>query len=95
MTSEFKELVPILTKLGNLWAIHLIHDSLELFLEEEYFSGEQVKMIRKCYLELCKEVRKECIPLVDSWGFPDFVLKAPLGKYDGNIYPGINQLHIL
>ncbi|CAI2163913.1 16763_t:CDS:10 [Funneliformis geosporum] len=86
-TSEFKALVPILTKLGNLWAIHLIHDSLGLFLERGYFNGEQVQMIRKCYLELCKEIRKECIPLVDSWGYPDFVLKAPLGKFDGDVYP--------
>ncbi|RIA93753.1 hypothetical protein C1645_690450 [Glomus cerebriforme] len=85
--SQFKELVPILNKLGNLWAIHLIHDSLGLFLEEGYFNGEQAKMIKKCYLKLCKEIRKECIPLVDSWGFPDFILKAPLGKYDGDVYP--------
>ncbi|CAG8689597.1 7965_t:CDS:10 [Funneliformis caledonium] len=86
-TSEFKALVPILIKLGNLWAIHLIHDSLGLFLERGYFNGEQVQMIKKCYLELCKEIRKECIPLVDSWGFPDFILKAPLGKFDGDVYP--------
>ncbi|PKY41468.1 acyl-CoA oxidase [Rhizophagus irregularis] len=84
--NEFKELIPILTKLGSLWAIHLINDSLYLFLEEEYFSKEQVKMIKKCYLKLCKEIRKECIPLVDSWGFSDFMLKAPLGKYDGDVY---------
>ncbi|GBB90106.1 hypothetical protein RclHR1_00170010 [Rhizophagus clarus] len=84
--SEFKELIPILTKLGSLWAINLINDSLNLFLEEEYLNGEQVKIIKKFYLKLCKEIRKECIPLVDSWGFPDFILKAPLGKYDGDVY---------
>lgn len=92
--NEFKELIPILTKLGSLWAIHLINDSLYLFLEEEYFSKEQVKMIKKCHLKLCKEIRKECIPLVDSWGFSDFMLKAPLGKYDGDVYTGRLNIYI-
>lgn len=31
-------------------------------------------------------MRKEVIGLTDGFGLPDFVLKAPIAKYDGDIY---------
>lgn len=34
--------------------------------------------------ELCKEVRKQAVPLVDAFNIPDFILNSPLGRYDGN-----------
>jgi acyl-CoA oxidase len=34
------------------------------------------------------ELRKDVIGLTDAWGIPDFIHKAPIGKYDGDIYPG-------
>jgi len=33
-------------------------------------------------------MRYEVIGLTDGFGLPDFVLKAPIAKYDGNIYQG-------
>lgn len=33
-------------------------------------------------------MRNEVIGLTDGFGLPDFVLKAPIAKYDGNIYQG-------
>ncbi|CAG8469334.1 9682_t:CDS:10 [Diversispora eburnea] len=45
-----------------------------------YFNKNQIKMIKNVYLEICKETRKIVIPLVDAWGFPDFILKAPFGR---------------
>ncbi|CAJ0845473.1 9572_t:CDS:2 [Entrophospora sp. SA101] len=72
--------------LGRLWFIHVIHDSLELYLEEGYFTREQVDLVRRAYLDLCKQLREQVIPLVDAWGLPDFIIKAPLGRYDGDIY---------
>ncbi|CAJ0637497.1 11919_t:CDS:2, partial [Entrophospora sp. SA101] len=85
-TTEYKNLLPILTDLGRLWFIHVIHDSLELYLEEGYFTREQVDLVRRAYLDLCKQLREQVIPLVDAWGLPDFIIKAPLGRYDGDIY---------
>ncbi|CAJ0632954.1 10465_t:CDS:2 [Entrophospora sp. SA101] len=35
---------------------------------------------------LCKQLREQVMPLVDAWGLPDFVIKAPSGRYDGDIY---------
>lgn len=31
-------------------------------------------------------MRKDVIGLTDAFGLPDFVLKAPIAKYDGDIY---------
>lgn len=31
-------------------------------------------------------MRYEIIGLTDAFGYPDFVLKAPIARYDGNIY---------
>ncbi|CAJ0834537.1 1120_t:CDS:2, partial [Entrophospora sp. SA101] len=31
-------------------------------------------------------LREQVMPLVDAWGLPDFVIKAPSGRYDGDIY---------
>lgn len=36
--------------------------------------------------ELCKVVRKDAVPLVDSFNFSDFLVNSPLGRYDGNVY---------
>ncbi|CAG8450350.1 14400_t:CDS:10 [Cetraspora pellucida] len=87
---EFQNLCPILTKLGQLWSIHLIYESLNEFLEEGYFGKEQAIIVRNAYFGMCKELRKEIIPLVDAWGYPDFILQAPLGKFDGDVYKGIS-----
>ncbi|CAG8549248.1 17044_t:CDS:2, partial [Racocetra fulgida] len=57
--------------------------------EEGYFGKEQAIIVRNAYFGMCKELRKEIIPLVDAWGYPDFILQAPLGKFDGDVYKGI------
>ncbi|CAG8449408.1 16096_t:CDS:10 [Dentiscutata heterogama] len=87
---EFQNLCPILTKLGQLWSIHLIYESLKEFLEEGYFGKEQANIVKNAYFGMCKKLRKEIIPLVDAWGYPDFILQAPLGKFDGDVYKGIS-----
>ncbi|KAF9157160.1 acyl-Coenzyme A oxidase, partial [Mortierella sp. AD011] len=57
------------------------------FLEENYFDGSQAKQVNQVFIDQCKDLRKDAVPLVDAWEIPDYILKAPIGKYDGNIYP--------
>ncbi|KAG0046964.1 acyl-Coenzyme A oxidase [Gryganskiella cystojenkinii] len=78
---------PMLVKMGQLMSTFALRKHLDLFLEEGYFTGSHAKEIRQLFLDQCKDLRKDAIPLVDAWAIPDFVLKAPIGKYDGNIYP--------
>lgn len=40
------------------------------------------------FFQICKEMRYDVIGLTDGFGLPDFILKAPIAKYNGDIYPG-------
>ena len=37
-------------------------------------------------MELCREIRKDAVPLVDSFNLPDFLINSPFGRYDGDVY---------
>jgi acyl-CoA oxidase len=36
--------------------------------------------------ELLSEIRKDAVPLVDSFNLPDSLVNSPLGRYDGDLY---------
>lgn len=57
----------------------------ELFLEVRKHKGAFMFVLINTR-QTCKGLRKQVIGLTDSFGFPDFVLKAPIAKYDGDIY---------
>ncbi|KAG0249595.1 acyl-Coenzyme A oxidase [Mortierella polycephala] len=82
-----KSVYPMLRKMGQLMGTFALKQHLSLFLEEGYFNGTHAKSIRQLFLDQCKDLRKDAVPLVDAWAIPDFVIKAPIGKYDGDIYP--------
>ncbi|OZJ04119.1 hypothetical protein BZG36_02826 [Bifiguratus adelaidae] len=72
---------------GVLYGLEILVTHLATFLEEGYLNGDQAKAIRTMHLEQCRVLRDQAIPLVDVWAFPDFILKAPIGRADGDIYP--------
>lgn len=37
-------------------------------------------------LQMCHQLRRDAVPLVDAFNYPDFLLNSPLGRYDGDIY---------
>ncbi|KAF8984907.1 acyl-Coenzyme A oxidase [Entomortierella lignicola] len=82
-----KPLFPVLQKIGKLLATVALQRHLSIFLEESYFDGEVAKNVEKVFVDQCKDLRNDAVPLVDAWEIPDFVIKAPIGKYDGDIYP--------
>ncbi|KAG0048779.1 acyl-Coenzyme A oxidase [Gryganskiella cystojenkinii] len=81
------EAYAMLKKMGQLMSTFVLKRHLDLFLEEGYFDGSHAKLVRQLFLDQCKDLRKDAVALVDAWVIPDFVLKAPIGKYDGDIYP--------
>lgn len=76
----------IMKKLTALWGLHVLHTYGDQGFKESYFTPDQINSVEKTYLELCKSLRYQVIGLTDGFGFPDFVLKAPIAKYDGDIY---------
>ncbi len=54
-------------------------------------SPEQVSLARKQVYLLFKDVRREAIPLVDAFDYPDKLLCSALGRYDGDVYNHLYQ----
>lgn len=79
---------PIVEACGRVYFLGLIEAQLDGFLEEGFIDGRQSKTIRSVFLDECALLRKEAIALTDALGYPDFILKAPIGRFDGDIYPG-------
>ncbi|KAI8850357.1 hypothetical protein BC829DRAFT_369038 [Chytridium lagenaria] len=81
------KLIPILHTCGALFAADVLRrDFLDLCLAERVMKPESVDAFKKTVFDMVKELRADVIPLTDAWAFPDFVIKAPIGRYDGDIY---------
>lgn len=76
----------ILRRLTALWGFHTLITYSDQAFKEDYLSASQLKSLERVYLQECKSLRKQVIGLTDAWGYPDFILKAPIAKYDGRIY---------
>ncbi|CEG71334.1 Putative Acyl-coenzyme A oxidase [Rhizopus microsporus] len=76
----------IMKKLTALWGMHVLYTYSDQGFKEGYFTPEHIKSIEKTYTDMCKSLRYQVIGLTDGFGIPDFVLKAPIAKYDGDIY---------
>ncbi len=54
-------------------------------------SSEQIGLARDQLYFLLSTVRKEAVPLVDAFDFPDEILNSALGRYDGDVYTHLYQ----
>ncbi|KAJ1962346.1 hypothetical protein GGI12_002701 [Dipsacomyces acuminosporus] len=76
-----------LADLSNLHALYLIlYTDLGDFLEDGYFSAEQLKLMRSAYLSLLPRIRVNAVALVDAFGWGDWYLNSALGAQDGRAY---------
>ena len=75
----------ILKKLCDLFCLFYIDKQSAVLLEEVLMTGAHAALLRESIRMLCKEIRKDIIPLVDAFQLPDICL-GPLGRYDGNVY---------
>lgn len=69
-----------------LYGLYSVEENAGAFLQYEYFSPKQIEFIRAQTNVLCKRVRDQAIPLVDSFNLTDFMINSPLGRADGNVY---------
>jgi acyl-CoA oxidase len=69
----------ILRKLCQLYALAQIDKHKGWYLENGYMEGVKTKAIRKLLDQLCWDIRKDAVPLVDAFAIPDSLLAAPIG----------------
>jgi acyl-CoA oxidase len=79
-------LYDILIKVCLLYGLYSIEENAGAFLQYEYFTPAQIEFIRSSVNSLCKDVRDQSIPLVDSFNLSDYMINSPLGRKDGNVY---------
>jgi acyl-CoA oxidase len=70
----------ILRKLCQLYALSQIENHKGWYLENGYMEGVKTKAVRKSLDQLCWEIRKDAVPLVEAFGIPDILLSAPIAK---------------
>ncbi|KAL6048645.1 fatty-acyl coenzyme A oxidase [Balamuthia mandrillaris] len=80
------QLVEPLEQLLRVVLLSRVNAEMNLFLEYEYLNAAQSKLVRQQLLERCRQVRTYVVGLVDAFNYPDWILKSPMGCYDGNIY---------
>jgi len=74
-----------LTRLCILFALtNMLDDNWGEVLE-----SDQYKYIKHNINNLMNEIRPDCVPLVDAFGYTDNILKSSIGRYDGNVYEAL------
>jgi acyl-CoA oxidase len=68
-----------LAGLAALWALARLEADRGWFLESGYFEAAKARAIRGEVNTLCAEVAEQAEGLVDGFGIPDAVLRAPAG----------------
>ncbi|KDD75971.1 hypothetical protein H632_c413p1, partial [Helicosporidium sp. ATCC 50920] len=67
-----------LKALADIFALSRVHADVA-FRNDDYIAPEKAKAIHRLLQKLCAKVRGVALPLVDAFGIPDFVLRAPIG----------------
>ncbi|KAL7986226.1 hypothetical protein Chor_011392, partial [Crotalus horridus] len=76
----------VLKNLCDLFALHGIFSNAGDFMQDAYFSTEQIDRVTETYLDLLAVIRRDAVPLVDAFDFSDACLNSALGSYDGHAY---------
>ncbi|KAM6467841.1 peroxisomal acyl-coenzyme A oxidase 2 [Liasis olivaceus] len=76
----------VLKNLCDLFALHGIFSNAGDFMQDEYFSTDQIDRVTETYLDLLAVIRRDAVPLVDAFDFSDAYLNSALGSYDGHVY---------
>ena len=72
------ELKEVLKRVCALFALYQIETHNGWYLEQGYMEGNKSKAIRKMVNQLCWDIRKDAVPLVNAFNIPDSCLSAPI-----------------
>ena len=73
------QLRPVLDRVCNLHALATIEADRAWFQEHGRISSTRAKAVTRAVNALCDEIRPDALALVDGFGIPDALLRAPIG----------------
>ena len=77
----------VLNDLFRLFALSTIDNYVGDFADAGAITPKQFRLARhRAIGSLLDKIRPHAIPLVEGWGFSDFILNSSLGRSDGNVY---------
>ena len=77
-----EELKPILSRMYQMYALDEIFQNRGWYLENDYLEGSKSKAIRKVRNKLIHDLRPDVHALIDSFGIPNELIKAPIALKD-------------
>lgn len=79
-------LQPVLTDLALLFALWSIETDASVFLRYGFLEPKDISTITVLVNKYTGKVREQAIPLTDAFNQSDFVINAPIGNYNGDVY---------
>ncbi|XP_056156373.1 peroxisomal acyl-coenzyme A oxidase 3-like [Lampris incognitus] len=84
------DLRPVLKKLCSLYGLWTLSNHMATLYQGGYFSGRTpAEFVQGAIVNLCSQLKDEAVALVDVIAPPDFILNAPIGKADGELYKNL------
>ena len=84
--SQYSPLVPVLSKLASLFVLKEVESNGVFFVNERFLTKSQYELVHDAVLQLCKDLRQDAVPLVDSFHFSDTLLNSCIGVESGKVY---------
>ena len=72
------EATEVLERLRDLYALSVVERGRAWWLEHGYVDGDTGQAVVTEVNELCRELRPAALGLVESFGIPDALLRAPI-----------------
>jgi acyl-CoA oxidase len=69
-----------LHQLKKYYALTIIYENRDWYLENDYFEGSKTKGIRRILNKMTQDLRPDLLALVDAFGIPDSALRADIAK---------------
>eukprot|EP01099_Mayorella_cantabrigiensis_P000673 TRINITY_DN1299_c0_g1_i1.p1 TRINITY_DN1299_c0_g1~~TRINITY_DN1299_c0_g1_i1.p1 ORF type:complete len:694 (+),score=191.78 TRINITY_DN1299_c0_g1_i1:87-2168(+) len=76
----------VFKQLSLIFALEQLESSLGRVLQYRLLAPEQAGWAKEHLIDQCLAIRPMTATLIDAWNIPDYILRSPLGRYDGNIY---------
>ena len=78
--------VEVLSRICELYGLWAIDENAAFFLKYHFYTPQQMDIISARITDLCLELRKSIMSIVDAFAYSDHIINSPLGIASGDVY---------